>query len=296
MMRRHEASLRAASRELILDCGEGVRLQAFSAAPTKKSANHVVVLLHGWEGSAGTFYVQSLGQLLLEAGADVVRLNLRDHGATHHLNRDIFHSCRLSEVIGAVAAIAALHAGKQLSLVGFSLGGNFMLRVAASGDDRLGALWRVVAVSPVLDPANTLTALEQCAWPYHRYFVHKWTRSLRLKQSAWAGDYDFDALGAEANLRHMTDVLVRRYTDYPNLSDYLSGYAITGERLQTLTAPAVILTAKDDPIIPVADLERLARHPQLKIVVTERGGHMGYMSHPLAPSWINGFVCAELGL
>jgi len=59
--------------------------------------HRVAILLHGWEGSAEATYVLSLGSLLLSHGFDVVRLNLRDHGATHHLNREIFHSCRLPE-------------------------------------------------------------------------------------------------------------------------------------------------------------------------------------------------------
>ena len=90
------------------------------------------MLLHGWEGSADSLYVLSLAQQLFEQGFSVVRLNLRDHGETHHLNRELFHSCRLPEVVGAVGGAAALYlGGRPLQLVGFSLGGNFMLRVAA---------------------------------------------------------------------------------------------------------------------------------------------------------------------
>jgi predicted alpha/beta-fold hydrolase len=146
----------------------------------------------------------------------------------------------------------------------------------------------------VLEPANTLTALEQSAWPYHRYFVHKWMRSLRRKQDVWKDAHDFSAIGKMGDLRRMTAALVSRYTDYPDIQAYLSGYALTGDRLQTLRAPAVILTSEDDPIIPVADIHKLARPDCLRIVVTARGGHMGFMVHPLAPSWLNGFVRASL--
>ena len=58
------------------------------------------MLLHGWEGSAESSCVLSLGSLLYSAGYDVLRLNLRDHGGTQRLNREIFHSCRLPEVVG----------------------------------------------------------------------------------------------------------------------------------------------------------------------------------------------------
>ena len=124
----------AAARELLLECGEGVRLQCFlsvPAAPAAPRRGAPVLLLHGWEGSADSLYVLSLAQLLYAQGFSVARLNLRDHGETHHLNRELFHSCRLPEVVGRWAPCSAITGWPPLQLVGFSLGGNFMLRVAA---------------------------------------------------------------------------------------------------------------------------------------------------------------------
>ena len=131
-MPRATALLRA-SREMVLDCGDGVRLQAFHAAAAG-GEGRVAVLLHGWEGSADSTYVLALAQQLYDRGFDVVRLNLRDHGATHHLNRELFHSCRLPEVVGAIRRIQLMFPGKPLHLAGFSLGGNFMLRAAAQAE------------------------------------------------------------------------------------------------------------------------------------------------------------------
>jgi predicted alpha/beta-fold hydrolase len=292
-LHRRAAPLLAASRELILDCGDGVRLQAFHARPP--GAQRSAILLHGWEGSADSYYVVSLATRLHAAGVEVVRLNLRDHGATHQLNPGIFHSCRLDEVCGAVAAL-----GPQLVappwLVGFSLGGNFWLRVAASQDPRLPKLAGVVAISPVLHPDSAMLAMEKGWQVYQQYFVRKWGRSLTRKRTLWP-DLKLDAhLFSLRNLRGMTDVLVAGHTDFPDTNAYLNGYAITGERLATLAAPATILAALDDPIIPAADLARLARTPQLKVVTVPHGGHMGFMIHPWAETWVNGFVLREMGL
>ena len=128
-------ALLAASVPEVLDCGDGVRLLAHhatqAAARAASRPRALAVLLHGWEGSASSLYVLSLGQYLLDRGFDVVRLNLRDHGDSHHLNPEIFHSCRIAEVVGAVQRLQALHPGQALHLAGFSLGGNFCLRVAA---------------------------------------------------------------------------------------------------------------------------------------------------------------------
>ncbi len=294
---RYTAAWRRTSRELLLDCGDGVTLQAFHSAPAQRPSTIepvVAVLLHGWEGSAESQYILSLGHALLERGVDVVRLNLRDHGNTHHLNRELFHSCRLPEVIGAVVRLRERFMGHRFVLAGFSLGGNFMLRVAAAAP-RIGLMPdRVLAISPVLDPATTLEALETGFPLYHAYFVQKWTRSLRLKQRAWPDLYRFEPLLRSRNLRRMTEQLVREHTDFGDLESYLAGYAITGARLADLAVPAVILTAADDPMIPARDLARLARSEALRVVTTRHGGHCGFLEHLGPTTWVDRFVLGDL--
>jgi len=292
LTRRRAATLRERAQELLLDCGDGVRLQAFWSPAAWGAGRGVAVLLHGWEGSAEATYVLSLGSLLLDAGFDVVRLNLRDHGATHHLNRDIFHSCRLAEVVGAIGALAQRFAPARLFLAGFSLGGNFMLRVAADAAAPM-AIAGVVAVSPVLDPEVTLTALERGPAIYRRSFLTRWGRSLRIKQRAWPGVHNFGATLRLKQLRPMTADLVARYTDFPDLAAYLQGYALTGERLARLRVPACVLLAEDDPIVPVADVARLAPSDRLQVVRTRYGGHCGFSAGLTRPSVADRFVLAQ---
>jgi predicted alpha/beta-fold hydrolase len=300
LIHRRAARLRSLAQQLLLDCGDGVRLQAFlssagqagSGASTDASVRRVAILLHGWEGSAEAAYVLSLGSLLLESGFDVVRLNLRDHGATHHLNREIFHSCRLAEVVGAMRALAQRFAGARLYLAGFSLGGNFMLRVAADALLPAGIVG-VVAVSPVLDPEVTLTALEQGPAIYRRSFLKRWSRSLRRKQRAWPGVHDFDPMLQLGQLRAMTAGLVAHCTEFPSLAAYLSGYALIGDRLSALRVPASVLLADDDPIVPAADLSRLAPSAQLTVVRSRYGGHCGFVSGIMRPSIADRFVLEQ---
>jgi hypothetical protein len=294
---RRAAAVRAASRPLVLDCGEGVRLMGLHAPPAEGAASsppRLAVLLHGWEGSADSLYLVSLAQRLHERGFDVLRLNLRDHGGTHALNRELFHSCRLPEVVGAVRRLQALFPRHRLSLAGFSLGGNFCLRVGASARAAGIRIARIVAVCPVLDPATTLDALERGPALYHDYFLYKWRRSLQLKQAAWPGVYDFGDLVRGKSLRGMTERMVLKHTDYPDLAAYLAGYAVTGGLLESLDAPAHLITAADDPMIHIEDLARLARPATLEVTVTPRGGHCGYMEALGGPSWIDRRIAFEL--
>ncbi|HTV51488.1 MAG TPA: alpha/beta fold hydrolase [Steroidobacteraceae bacterium] len=283
-----------ASRELLLECGNGVRLQAFQSLHPHALTPRVAVLLHGWEGSAESTYVLSLAAQLYRRGFDVVRLNLRDHGATHHLNRELFHSCRLAEVVGALCEIQRRYAGLPLHLCGFSLGGNFLLRAAAQAHAAQLALARVVAISPVLEPSATLEALERAPRSYQSYFIRRWTRSLLSKQRAWPAEYDLAGLLHLRSLRQLTRELILRFTPFESLEQYLDGYAITGERLAGLTAPAVIITSLDDPIIPAADLERLPPRDPLKLVLTRYGGHCGFLERLSTATWAERRAAAEL--
>ncbi len=295
------AGLRQYAREVVIDCGEGVRLLALESrqeSAGRPSADRVAILLHGWEGSANSLYVLSLGQHLFDAGYDVVRLNLRDHGDSHALNPELFHSCRIAEVVGAVQAIQRQHPGQRLSLAGFSLGGNFSLRVgaraAAAGID----IARIVAVCPVLDPEHTLARLESGWALYREYFVWKWKRSLRLKRAAWPDVYHSleDILRLD-NLTDMTDRLACAYGGFPSLSDYLRGYALVGDALEPLAelrdARVRIIAAADDPIIPAIDLGRIARPPGLEITCTPYGGHCGFYEGGPGPAWIEREIFAS---
>jgi hypothetical protein len=289
---RRARPLVAAEREQLLECGAGVRLQCFVSSPARGNGRPVVVL-HGWEGSHESIYVLSLAQLLFEQGFEVVRLNLRDHGETHRLNRELFHSCRLAEVIGALGALQRQFSGRPLCAVGYSLGGNFLLRATAQARQSGLDLASVVAVSPVLDPAETLLALETAMPGYQGFFVRKWRRSLRKKQAAWPADYDFADAGRD--LREMTERLVLRHSEFASLEDYLNGYSITGARLASIVSPTHILTSRDDPMIPVGALARIARPDSLTVTVTRYGGHCGFIERLAGMTWAERFVLERLG-
>jgi predicted alpha/beta-fold hydrolase len=290
---RHRA-LEARSQELILDCGGGVRLQGFHAAQDSLSeARGLVVLLHGWEGSAQSSYMLNVGARLLAEGYDVFRLNLRDHGDTHHLNEEVFHSCRIDEVVGAVAAVAQRFPPRPLAIAGFSLGGNFALRVALRAPARGIDLARVVAVCPAIRPINILVELERRR-VYHDYFMRKWRESLRRKQQLFPHRYPLGPDIYRLDMRGLTQELILRETDFGTLDAYFDGYAIHEGRLAELAVPGAILMAKDDPIIPVDDFATLRLPPHVRLDLTEHGGHCGFIRDWSLHSWAEDYLVAQL--
>jgi predicted alpha/beta-fold hydrolase len=294
LVRRRCAPVQARSRPLILDCGEEVRLLAQHTPAIERNPIGAVVMLHGWEGDADAMYMLSLARRLLARGFEILRLNLRDHGGTQDLNPGLFHSCLLPEISGAVHCARLMFSGLPLHLAGFSLGGNFLLRVAADAPRSGLDIASVVAISPVLEPRATLAAIESGPRIYRRYFVRKWGASLRAKQRAWPHVYQFGDLRRFVSLRQMTAELVARHTEFSTLEEYLDGYSITGRRLAGLTARATIITAIDDPIVPVADLKRVAAASKLRAVVTPYGGHCGFLNGFSGETWAERAVVEHL--
>lgn len=271
------ASSGAVTRELILDGGDGVRLQAWHSRLPGNAPVGLALLLHGWEGSAESAYACLTAAGFLARGWDVFRLNFRDHGGTHHLNPDIFHSARIDEVVHAARDVAVRMPRPRLVVAGHSLGGNFALRVALRAPAAGLALDAVAAVCPVLDPARTMEAMERGLPLYLRHFERSWRRSLARKRELFPERVQVDDAVLRLRMRALTEWLVLRHTDFGSLDAYFDRYSIAGDRLAGLTMPVSILTSADDPVIPVEGFLRLQLPGHAHLELADWGGHCGFL-------------------
>ena len=278
-------TLRAAAREVILTTAEKVRLLGhYSPQPTEKSTG-LVILLHGWEGSSDSTYIQCTGNALYQKGYDIFRLNFRDHGDSHHLNEGLFYAVLLEEVFQAVNQVCAKATGNPVFLVGFSLGGNFSLRIARRAvRTPIENLRHVVAISPVLDPAKSTLKIDQ--YPLIRkYFIRKWLRSLKKKQHLFPDVYDFGPIMSLKSIQGITDRLLENYSDFESAADYFAEYSILNDALTDLAVDSTIITAEDDPIIPVEDFHQLKLSEGTSLIIHDYGGHNGFIGGFFLKSW-----------
>ena len=277
-------ALERASIQRIIDCPDQVRLMARYSRQLENSRG-LVAMLHGWEGSHDSVYLQSMACTLFDAGYDVLRLNLRDHGGTHHLNQGMFHSALLDEVVAAIGIVAAESPDLPLFVVGFSLGGNFALRVGLYGPAQGLQPELTIGICPAINPAATTCCLDTGAGLYRRYFLKKWRRTLLAKAAAWPDHYEFGELLTLDNFQQITRVFAERHTPFGELDAYFQAYTVNPGDLMDAGGRFAVITAQDDPVVPFQDFQVLRQQASVRFLAPQYGGHCGFVENWRLQSW-----------
>ncbi|MEE4263440.1 MAG: alpha/beta fold hydrolase [Desulfobacteraceae bacterium] len=273
------------AEEITIQTPHGIRLQGYHSSQGSEHTRGLVILLHGWEGSADSTYIACTGRALYQRGYDIFRLNFRDHGSSHHLNPGIFYAVLLEEVFQAVVQISRIMEEKPVFLVGFSLGGNFALRIARQVRHApIKNLGHVVAISPVLDPEKATVRIDRQAM-IRKYFLKKWLQSLQIKQGLFPEAYDFSEVCKLDTIMAVTEKMIEQYSDYDSASDYFKEYSILYDAIDDLSVQTTIVTAADDPIIPVDDFYELKLNQRTELIIHSHGGHNGFIDGFFLKSW-----------
>ena len=278
-------TMRAVARKEIIETVEGVKLLGYHSVQNNRQPKGLVILLHGWEGSTDSTYLQRCGRILYRHGYDIFRLNFRDHGDSHHLNSGIFYAVLLEEVYQAVRQAAELAGGAPVFMVGFSLGGNFVLRILKKCVSvPFTNLRHAVSISPVLNPEESTLNIDRIAF-IRKYFLAKWRRSLSKKQELFPGLYDFENVMDLKTIQAVTDALLEKYSDYCTARDYFHAYSVMGSAIEGINTPTTIITAEDDPIIPIKDFYDLKLNKHIQLIIHSYGGHNGFITGFKLQSW-----------
>jgi uncharacterized protein len=277
------------SKEIIINTSAGSRLLSFlSRHPASKG---LIILLHGWEGSSSSAYILSAGDFFYNLGFSICRLNLRDHGDSHHLNEGLFHGALLEETFDAVNYLSRLPENKPVYLIGFSMGGNFALRIAMRHyQTPIANLKHVFAISPPLDPYKTTMAIDNAYFFYRKYFLKKWKRSLIKKQRLFPGKYDFNEILKAKTCMELTEDIMPYFPGLLSYRDYFNLYTLKKDSFQNLNIPVRIFIAEDDPVIPYEDYHRIQDNEFLKISRQRFGGHCGFIDLFPQRCWYNQII------
>jgi len=255
------------------------QLLGFCHWQPNRTACQTVVLVHGLEGSSESHYMQGIASKAYRAGMNVIRLNQRTCGGTERLTPTLYNSGLSQDYRAIVQELASLDRLARIWLVGYSMGGNLVLKAAGEFGSSEAALAGAIAVCPNIDPTQCAKALEEPRnWLYHYHFLTKLKARMKRKATLFPGRWDLTGL----DRIHIISEFDDRYTapdgGYASGPDY---YDRAGARhvLGKIVVPAIIITAQDDPFIPysIFSLTAIAQNPHIVLRAPHYGGHCGFV-------------------
>jgi uncharacterized protein len=243
-----------------------------------------IVMVHGLEGSGAAGYMRSLSHTALAAGYAAHRFHMRTCGGTEHLCQTLYHAGLTSDLRAVLEQFAA--AGRApLWLVGFSLGGNVVLKLAGELGDAARPLLRgVCAVSTPLDLA---ACTRRMAHLENRLYERRFVRRMRARLCA-TGRFTLEDFRGLSTVRAIDEHITARSFGFRDADDYYGSQSAIGF-LPGIRVPTLLIQAKDDTFIPSAlfETDAVRRHPYIDLILTEHGGHLGFLSRRPPRFWVD---------
>lgn len=242
-----------------------------------------IVIVHGLEGSGEAGYVRGLSAAALGAGFAAHRFHMRTCGGTEHLCRTLYHAGLTSDLESVLRQLRA-DGSAPLYLVGFSLGGNVVLKLA--GELELEAPSLISAVCAVSPPLDLAACVRRMGERENQIYERRFTRRMR-KRLAATGRYNPAEL---ARLRSVFEI-----DDRVTAPSFGFGDAATYYRTQSAAAylnrirvPTLIVHAKDDPLVPVESCRSALAcgNRYIEHRVTTHGGHLGFLGRKPHRFWL----------
>lgn len=257
-----------------------------------RATRPTAIIVHGLEGSSNSQYVVGNSNKLWRAGCNVIRMNMRNCGGTEVLSPTLYHSGLSNDVLAVMNFFIAQHGLRSMSLIGYSMGGNLVLKLAGElGAAAPSELHSVIGVSPALDLGPSADALHR---PQNRLYEMKFLRALlrryRRKVAMFPHVYDPNVANGIWSLREFDDRITAFYSGFSGADDYY--YRAAAARvIDRIAVPTLILHALDDPFVRITDesCSKLDANPNIRLISTHHGGHCAFLAQPDADSGYDGY-------
>jgi uncharacterized protein len=267
--------------ERLFDVAADARVLAKCHWQPRPVSQPTLLLLHGLEGSADAHYMRGIADKAFAAGFNVVRLNQRNCGGTDHLSIGVYNSGLTGDPAAVIRELVDRDGLRSIAVAGYSLGGNLTLKLAGEyGQAAPPEVKAFAAVSPTLDLTACIDALERPSnWLYQQNFLVPLKQRIRRKARLYPSHYSTAPLARVRSVRQFDDAYTAPMSGYRDAADYY--YRASSLRVAHLIrVPTLVITAADDPFIPVEPFRDAAviDNPAIRLVVTPHGGHCGFIT------------------
>ncbi len=242
------------------------------------TGDRVAIIVHGLCGSHLSPPVQRTAVKLRRQGVRTIRVDMRGWGASALVSRGHAYAGASGDLAAVVSAVRRWFPISKISLVGFSLGGNLLLKLLAEwGNEPPAAVDSAIAISPPIDLLRTACNLRHWGnrW-YDGYFTRRLCAQLRWRRKHVPNLVDNGLQRLPKRLVHFDDQFTAPIHGFDGADDYYrkSGAA---SRLRDITVPTMLVAAEDDPLVPIGMYYEWPRSSRIELITTRRGGHLGFL-------------------
>jgi predicted alpha/beta-fold hydrolase len=239
-----------------------------------------LIVVHGLEGSSESQYMLGIARSGLAAGMNVVRMNQRNCGGMDHCAPTLYNSGRSADVAAVVGNLVERDRIPGFVLIGFSMGGNLVLKLAGEWASDAPAEFRgVAAVCPAINLAAGADALHEPANRiYEYYFLLQLFRRFRRKVRLFPQAFDASRLRGVNTLREFDDRVTAYYCGFTGADDYYAR-AAAANVIARIARPTLVIHAANDPFVRILPETRqaLLANRNITYVETEDGGHCAFV-------------------
>ena len=267
----------------MIEVAPGVQVLCHCHWQADRARPLTIIIVHGLEGSSDSQYMRGIAEKALAVGMNVVRYNQRNCGGTEALAPVLYHSGLSNDVAAVAREIIARDRVSRFALVGFSMGGNLVLKLAGEwGPEAPPEFQAVAACCPAIDLAASADALHEPANRiYETYFLWALHRRMLQKARLFPGHFDVARLRGIRSLRDFDDKVTAHYCGFKGVDDYYDR-ASAVHTIERIAVPALLLYAANDPFVRITEETRrkIASNPNIKFVETDDGGHCAFIGSP----------------
>jgi uncharacterized protein len=242
------------------------------------AGGRAALLLHGLAGCHSSAYMVRIAGKLNAVGVRTFRMDLRGCGAGEGLASHPYHAGRSDDAIAALQLIQKLCPEAPVTLVGFSLSGNIVLKLLGAAPDEVPPnVEKAIAVCPAVDLARCARSLVGPVQRiYDRHFVRLLCQQVRLNCRLRP---DLPPIAAPHRLKTLLE-FDDAYTGPVCGFGSADNYYATNSALRhigRIRLPTLILAAQDDPLVPIGCFDSIRPSAHVLLHVTTHGGHLGYV-------------------
>jgi predicted alpha/beta-fold hydrolase len=248
-----------------------------------RAARPTAIIVHGLEGSSDSQYIIGNSNKLWRAGCNIIRMNMRNCGGTEALSPTLYHSGLSIDVLTVMNFFVANYGLQSIALIGYSMGGNLVLKLAGElGTSAPAMLHSVIGVSPAVDLGPSADAMHlPLNRLYELKFLYNLLRRFRRKAMLFPRAYDRNRATGIRSLREFDERITALYSGFSSADDYY--YRAAAARvLDRIAVPTLVLHALDDPFIRLTaeSREKINANPNVTLIESEHGGHCAFLAQP----------------